>query len=124
MAPRAGNPDTFAENIFFECLHSEAITKVKVGIRLISISGVRWANIGRPSITQPSYGGFTAAEKLKAEGREGRYGLQPVHKPSKIIRPLGPGYALYLVYAETSHSSAAALVSLRDRMRRFNGALR
>jgi hypothetical protein len=21
---------------------------------------------------------------------EGRYGLQPVHKPSKIIRPLGP----------------------------------
>jgi hypothetical protein len=31
-----------------------------------------------------------AAEKLNAWGTKGRYGLQPVHKPRRIMWPLKP----------------------------------
>jgi hypothetical protein len=34
--------------------------------------------------------GFTGCGKLSAEALGGMYGLQPVHKSSRMIRPLGP----------------------------------
>jgi hypothetical protein len=68
------------------------------GTSLVSLNNPgleSWAKFRRPCGT-----GFVndvltsaakqAAEKLNAGARGGRYGLQPVHKSSRTIRPLGP----------------------------------
>ena len=50
-----------------------------------------------------------AAEKLHAEGPGVMYGLQPVHKPSKIIWPLGPGVRFLFRFCRNRSFSAVCL---------------